>query len=138
MDTRVALARVITRLDHARLSRRIASGSVPPLVAEDLDELLASSDVVDSPSVPPDVVTMYSQVLLEGGDGGTPQKVCLCYPEDADPPGGFISVLSPLGMALLGLSVGQVARWQSPSGPQRKAVVAAILFQPEASGDYTT
>ena len=137
MKTSVAFARTLTRLDHVRLSRRIASGQVSPEAAERLEELLATSDVVDSQRVPPDVVTLYSQVLLETGDG-VPQKIAVCYPEHADPQEGFVSVFSPVGMALLGLSVGQVARWEVPSGSEGRAVVAAVLFQPEATGDYTT
>ena len=58
-------------------------------------------------------------------------------PQDAEPHLGFISVLSPVGASLLGLRVGSVARWQAPHGEECAAVVAAILFQPEASGDYT-
>jgi len=138
MNAHVAVARTLTRLDHVRLSRRIASGQLAPDVAERLEDLLACSDVVDSQLVPPDVVTMYSQVLLESGDGSAPLKVAVCYPEHADPLEGFVSVFSPVGMALLGLAVGQVARWELPSGMERKAVIASILFQPEATGDYTT
>jgi len=62
----------------------------------------------------------------------------LCYPKDADAGLGFISVLSPVGSALLGRRVGDAARWQLPQGGARSARVAAILFQPEASGDYTS
>ena len=51
---------------------------------------------------------------------------------------GFISVLSPLGASLLGLRVGDVAQWRTPRGEERMARVVEVLFQPEASGDYTT
>jgi len=87
--------------------------------------------------VPPDVVTMYSQVLLLDRASGERNKVTLCYPADAEPAEGFVSVLSPLGWSLLGLRAGQVARWSTPSGGERAAEVLAILFQPEASGDYS-
>ena len=59
-------------------------------------------------------------------------------PADAEPLAGFVSVLSPIGSALLGLRVGSVARWASPTGDEMAAEILAILFQPEASGDYTT
>ena len=49
-----------------------------------------------------------------------------------------ISVLSPVGAALLGLRVGDTARWTGPGGQRGSARVSALLFQPEASGDYTT
>ncbi|EWS58029.1 Regulator of nucleoside diphosphate kinase [Methylibium sp. T29-B] len=47
-----------------------------------------------------------------------------------------MSVLSPVGCSLLGLTVGAVARWSTPAGEARAAEVVALLFQPEASGDY--
>jgi regulator of nucleoside diphosphate kinase len=63
-------------------------------------------------------------------------KLTLCYPTDADPAAGFVSVLSPVGVSLLGQTVGNVARWCTPAGQERAAEVLAVLFQPEASGDY--
>ncbi|MBW7926327.1 MAG: GreA/GreB family elongation factor [Burkholderiaceae bacterium] len=69
---------------------------------------------------------------------GARHTLVVCYPADAEPAKGYISVLSPVGLALLGLPVGAVARWQAPSGDEKAAKVAAILFQPEASGDYVT
>jgi regulator of nucleoside diphosphate kinase len=63
--------------------------------------------------------------------------VTVCYPFDAEPERGFVSVLSPIGAALVGMRVGEVCRW-CVNGQERSAQVAAILFQPEASGDYTT
>ena len=61
----------------------------------------------------------------------------LVYPPDADAAQGMISVLSPIGTSLLGLSVGDVARWQGLDGKPGALEVRAIEFQPEASGDYT-
>lgn len=61
----------------------------------------------------------------------------LCYPADAEPAVGFVSVLSPVGSALVGLQVGSVARWSLPAGDDKAAEILAILFQPESSGDYS-
>jgi regulator of nucleoside diphosphate kinase len=88
--------------------------------------------------VPATVVTMYTQLLAQDVTGGEPYKVTLCYPDDAAPSEGFISVLSPLGGSLLGLRVGDVAQWHTPRGEERMVRVVEVLFQPEASGDYTT
>jgi regulator of nucleoside diphosphate kinase len=77
-------------------------------------------------------------VLLQGDTGTAPYKVTWCYPDDAEPSQGFISVLSPLGASLLGLQAGDVAQWRTPFGEQRTARIVEVLFQPEASGDYTT
>lgn len=127
--------RTLTQIDYVRLTR-LAS-----LAARDASEavqsLLENSDLVESTAIPASVVTMYSQVLLEGEPGTGPYKVTLCYPDDAQPSQGFISVLSPLGASLLGLRVGDSARWFTPGGAERVARIAEILFQPEASGDYT-
>lgn len=125
--------RTLTELDHARLDRLRRQGA-----ALRVDDLLDLASVVPSREVPPDVVTMYSQVSVLESDSPEPRRLTLCYPDDAEPAAGFISVLSPVGLALLGLRVGGVARWHAPDGRARQATVDALLFQPEASGDYTT
>ena len=125
--------RTLTQLDAVRLHKLVDRAP-----SETLDELLAWADTVDSRQVPADVVTMYSQIdVLEAG-AGRPRRLTLCYPDDAEPSAGFISVLSPVGAALLGLRVGDTARWTGPGGQRSSARVLALLFQPEASGDYTT
>lgn len=134
--------RTLTQIDHVRLTRlmtraKAASGRAPGF--DMLEELLGLNDPVASPAVPPNVVTMYSQVLLARPRESAPYyKVTLCYPQDAEPSQGVVSVLSPIGTSLLGLRVGDTAQWTSPHGEPKSAMVMAILFQPEASGDYTT
>lgn len=138
MEIAIPVERTLTRIDHARLSHLVAR---EPLLAgaasEVLRDLLDSSDLVPAPSVSPTVVTMYTQVLLHDPDNDTPQyKLTLCYPEHAEPAQGFISVLSPVGTSLLGLRVGDTARWRTPAGQWGRARIVAVLFQPEATGDY--
>ena len=133
----LARERVLTELDHVRLatlSLRNSRGRLP----EGLDAVLDDARVVPSQKVASDVVTMYSQVLLHFVNDGVKRKLTLCYPQDAEPQFGFVSVLSPIGLSLLGQQVGATVRWVSPDGSERMAEVDAILFQPEASGDYTT
>ncbi|MGH2396654.1 MAG: GreA/GreB family elongation factor [Polaromonas sp.] len=125
--------RTLTELDFARLTKRL-HGRIP----SELADLLAATEVVGSRLVPADVVTMYSQVELIALDTRRRQTLTICYPEDAEPAAGFISVLSPVGTSLLGLKAGSTARWCTPSGEEGSAELAAILFQPEASGDYTS
>ena len=131
--------RILTELDHVRLVALCGRGpkdrSSP---GSGIDAVLDDARVVPSRNVDPDVVTMYSQVLLRVADDGTPRKLTLCYPEHAEPQQGFVSVLSPIGLGLLGQQVGSTVYWASPDGTRRMAEVDAILFQPEASGDYTT
>ncbi len=127
--------RVLTELDHVRLAMLANRGLAD---SPGIDAVLDDALVVPSRKVAPDIVTMYSQVLLRMVEDGTLRKLTLCYPQDAEPQFGFVSVLSPIGLGLLGQQVGATVGWESPDGTERMAEVDAILFQPEASGDYTT
>lgn len=134
-------SRTLTELDHVRIFNLLhhrtsraaprVDGAVPAI-----DEVIEAADLVSSYDVAPNVVTMYSQVLIADGQTAEQRKLTLCYPHDAEPAVGFVSVLSPVGTGLLGLSVGQVARWTTPQGNQASAEILALLFQPEDSGDY--
>ncbi|MDO9436396.1 GreA/GreB family elongation factor [Hydrogenophaga sp.] len=125
--------RVLTELDFARL-KNLPTGQMPADVFDTLEAL----EQVPSQAIAADIVTMYSQVIVQDVQTGKQQKLTLCYPADAEPHLGFISVLSPVGASLLGQRVGAIARWQTPNGDQCAAEVLELLFQPEASGDYTT
>jgi regulator of nucleoside diphosphate kinase len=135
----LTLERTLTELDHVRLLnllRREAPAGGSPAPLRTLENVLDACALVPSREVAPDVVTMYSQVLLQDTRNGQRSTLTLCYPADAEPALGFVSVLSPVGSALLGLQVGTVARWSTPSGEEKTAEILAILFQPESSGDY--
>ncbi len=132
--TSFRLERTLTELDHVRITRLLQRQQADLAC---IDDLLDQADVVPSRAVDPDVVTMYSQVQLRDMAAGTRSTFTLCYPADAEPAAGLVSVLSPMGRALLGLRVGDRAQWATPDGALRAAEVCALLFQPEASGDYT-
>ena len=135
----LARERVLTELDHVRLATLSSRGLRARLPnSPGIDALLDDARVVPSRRVASDIVTMYSQVLLRFGPDGVKRKLTLCYPHDAEPQFGFVSVLSPIGLSLLGQQVGATVRWESPDGTERTAEVDTILFQPEASGDYMT
>ncbi len=130
--------RILTELDHARITRLTRGLGEPLRSADDPLELALHDATLVSPrSVEGDIVTMYSQVLLRDLATSQLYKLTLCYPSDAEPESGFVSVLSPVGASLLGLRVGSEATWTTPHGEQRAARVEALLFQPEASGDYS-
>lgn len=136
----LALERTLTELDHVRLlnlARRDRHSDGSPVPRQTIEHVLDACVTVPSREIPPDVVTMYSQVLLHDLASGQRSKLTLCYPADAEPAAGFVSVMSPVGASLLGQTVGSVARWSTPAGGERVAEIVAILFQPEASGDYT-
>ena len=135
----LASERTLTEIDHVRLltfTRRGRRGHGSPTADLTLEHVLEACVTVPSPQVSPDVVTMRSQVAMRDVVTGVHSTLTLCYPSDADPASGFVSVLAPMGASLLGLRVGDVARWSTPAGQDRAAEVRAILFQPEASGDY--
>ena len=125
--------RLLTEIDFARLSN-LRGAQLPPELLDTLESL----DLVPSREIPPDIITMYSQVIVEDLESKKRQKLTLCYPADAEPHQGFISVLSPVGASLLGQREGAIARWRTPNGEACAARILTLLFQPVASGDYTT
>ncbi|MEO5696117.1 MAG: GreA/GreB family elongation factor [Burkholderiaceae bacterium] len=138
MNTEVTPERMLTELDYARITRlvRVARDTSRGGVDSAIDDALDKADLVAPRGVAPHVVTMNSHVLLKDLETGEEHRWILCYPSRADWQSGLISVLSPAGAGLLGRSVGSVARWTVPTGAKRSAEVLAILFQPEASGNY--
>ena len=126
-------ARLLSELDHVRIRKLLPQHGVPGPLAE----LLNGAELVPPREVPAHVATMHSQLRLADLTTGAPRELTLCYPADADPALGRVSVLSPAGTSLLGLSVGEEARWQTPDGRQHAVRLLEILFQPEASGHYT-
>ena len=134
----VALERTLSELDHLRLVNLLLRGrhGDAPAAAAPLEHVLDHCDIVAPREVPPDLVTMQSRLLLRDLDTGSRHELTLCYPADANPGTGSVSVLSPMGSSLLGLRAGGVARWTTPTGTHKQAEIVAILFQPEDSGDY--
>jgi regulator of nucleoside diphosphate kinase len=124
--------RTLTDLDFARLTK-LSSEQLPSAFSEMLDgvELTSPRDI------PADVVTMYSRIEVVDVHTARRQVLTVCYPRDAEPAAGFISVLSPVGSSLLGLRVRDIAKWLTPNGEQCAAEIVAIHYQPEESGDYT-
>lgn len=131
--------RVLTNVDHQRLfalvERHDATPSTAPYTTATIDALmdvLDFADLVPPQAVPGHVVTMRSRVILMGQAQGSTRRLTLSYPHD-DVSGG-LSVLTPLGTALLGARVGEQVNWTGLDGAPHHAVVAAIQFQPEAAG----
>lgn len=97
----------------------------------DLQRELERAIVVSSEAMPPDVVTMNSTVVYTGETAGVRRMVRIVYPRATDAAHGLISVLSPIGTALLGLSVGQSIEWDFPGGSRRTLRVDKLVYQPE-------
>ena len=131
----MSLPRVIlSRFDRDRLERLLEKvGRRPDLDA--LREEIERAEIVEPESVPRDVVTMNSVVRFVDEDAGRESEIKLVFPGHADVEAKRISVLAPIGSALLGLSVGDSIDWPLPQGRTRRLRVVAITYQPEAAGD---
>lgn len=135
----VSRAIYITQADLARLEKLIntdkefSSGRKDYL--EKLELELARAHVVPPTEVPADVITMNSRVLLRDLDYGDEMTYTLVYPADADLAQNKISVLAPVGTAILGYRSGDSVEWEVPNGRVRLRV-EKILYQPEAAGDF--
>ena len=134
MATSLQPARVLTELDHVRISKLLKHPGMA--FAAELESVLDNAELVSSYDVQASMVTMNSRVLIADDFLGEERTLTLCYPPDADPKTGFVSVLSPVGTALLGLAEGQMAHWSAPNGEQASARILKVVFQPEESGDY--
>lgn len=125
---------IITDADLQRLLPVLDLYDTP--AAEALETELHRAVIVPQDRVPADVVTMNSEVVYEDIHTGQRRTIRVVYPKDAEAGTGRVSVLAPIGSALLGLRVGQEIEWQVPTGTKRIRVLE-IRYQPEASGDYS-
>ena len=102
---------------------------------ERLDEELGRAHVVSTTDMPPEVVTMNTRLRLRDLDSGKDMVFTLVFPSDADVEQGKVSVLAPLGTAVLGFRRGDAFEWRMP-GRVRRLQVEEVLYQPEAAGDH--
>ena len=128
----------ITELDKERLQKIINEAKEYNLAdrncLRNLEKELDRAQIVASQKVPHDVITMNSKVTLKDLDTGEEIIYTLVYPTDADLMEDKISVLAPVGTAMLGFREGEVITWEVPVGMVRFKV-EKILYQPEAAGD---
>jgi len=125
---------VLSRFDQERLERLLSKvGQRPDLDA--LRDEIERAEVVEPEKVPRTLVTMNSRVRFVDEGSGVESEVTLVFPGQADIESNRISVLAPVGSALLGLSVGDSIDWPLPTGRSRRLRVIAITYQPEAAGD---
>lgn len=129
---------IVTEEDKTRL-QKIVSDIVQHSIngkehVRHLEAELENAKVVAPGRVPPDVVTMNSKVLLSIGDSEE-DSYTLVYPKEADFSDNKISVLAPIGTAILGYKEGDMVKWAVPDGVEEIRVIK-ILYQPESSGDF--
>jgi regulator of nucleoside diphosphate kinase len=128
----------ITRPDRDRLvdvTRAKANALRWASFIDDLKREIDRARVVEPARVSPDVVTMHSKVRLVDRTSRRQEVYTLVYPEEANPGAGKLSVLSPLGTALLGTRAGNVINVPGAEGP-RAITVESVLYQPEAAAAF--
>ena len=130
---------LITDLDRRRLGtlidQAIQLDALQRRYLADLEQELDRAMTVDATEVPPDVITMNSTVELSDVDSGDTNTYTLVYPDHADIQKNRISILAPVGTAILGYRVGDIVRWPVPDGLVRVRI-NNLLYQPERVGDF--
>lgn len=126
---------IITKPDLQRLERLLDSLDDYGPAAEALEQELSRAQVVERSELPAGVVSMNSRVHCREESGGKDYRLTLVFPQDAGKD-GTVSVLAPVGTALLGMTVGQHIDWPTPSGKVLKLTLLEVEYQPEAAGDF--
>jgi regulator of nucleoside diphosphate kinase len=127
---------VMNAVDHVDLSSAI--GAMDRLSERGRTEMIAlrgeleRAEIVAPHEVPPGVITMNSRAELLDLDTNEHMEFTLVFPDEADIEEGKISVLAPLGTAMLGYGVGDEFEWTVPYGSRRLKVIK-VHFQPETS-----
>ena len=101
----------------------------------DLEEELARANVVEPKLMPATIVTMNSTVRFIIESTKDEFELTLVYPKDIDSSGKKISILAPVGSALLGLGQGDEIEWPKPGGGLFKVKISEVIYQPERAGE---
>jgi regulator of nucleoside diphosphate kinase len=132
---------IITELDAARireLGARLPDKGLSLTALNDLiDMVTAEAEIVPGARIDPDIVTVNSKVTFRDELTGALHTVTLVYPHEFSISERRISVLSPVGRALLGRRVGDSAAVDMPDASERRIRIAELHYQPEASGELT-
>lgn len=128
---------LLSSIDVERLEQLINSlppDSLPGIRA--LEEELDRGELIDARDVPPSLVTMNSTVRFRVESSNKEFCLTLVYPKDAKPDGSTVSILAPVGSALIGLSEGDEIDWPTPSGKAQHVRIEKVVYQPESAGEY--
>ncbi len=127
---------IVSSLDMERLEHLL--DSLPSAQASTRDTLLdelARAELVEPADMPADVVTMNSRVRFVLDDAAQEFDMSLAYPKDVNGEADKLSILTPVGNALLGLKVGDSIDWERPDGGRFEVTVREIVYQPERAGE---
>lgn len=126
----------VSTLDLERIERCLNTEAARRMPGVDaLQSELDRATVVDPHEMPANIVTMNSTVRFADDSSGKQYELTLVYPDGAGQP-GTVSILAPIGSALLGLAVGQSIAWQVPGGRTTTLRVLELVRQPEAMGEF--
>ncbi|GGG01526.1 nucleoside diphosphate kinase regulator [Pontibacter amylolyticus] len=128
----------LTEQDYKRLIELVQQQRQGPGMQANIAKLgeeLKRAKRVASDEIPAEVVTMNSSVLLRDMKSGNEMEITLVYPKDADVNARKISILAPVGTAIIGCKAGDEVEWPVPSGTINYKI-EKVTFQPEASGNF--
>ncbi|MDE9435647.1 nucleoside diphosphate kinase regulator [Xenorhabdus bovienii] len=128
---------IINELDAERLDSLLEQPAFANTsIAEALNEELDRAEIVPPVEIPPDVVTMNSEIRFIDLGSNEERVRTLVYPASLQDSTKHLSVMAPLGAALLGLRVNDEITWQLPNSEKTRIKVLEIIYQPEAAGEY--
>ncbi|MCC5867360.1 MAG: nucleoside diphosphate kinase regulator [Gammaproteobacteria bacterium] len=127
---------VISSVDAERLEKLLEKLPARAPGKAELEAELSRALIVDSKDVPPGVVTMNSTVKFRVQSSPDEFRMTLVYPKDLDDAGDKISILAPVGSALLGLSQGDQIEWPKPGGGSLQVRIEDVVYQPERAGEH--
>jgi regulator of nucleoside diphosphate kinase len=128
---------ILSTTDAERLERLLDSIDAADFPGRaDLESELSRAVVMDAKDIPPKVVTMRSTVRFHILSSAEERCLTLVYPGDVDESGQTVSILAPVGSALLGLSEGDEIDWPKPGGGTLRVRIDEVTYQPERSGEY--
>jgi regulator of nucleoside diphosphate kinase len=127
---------VVSSLDLERLQTLLDALPATAFPGKaDLQAELDRAEIVEPGEIPPSVVTMNSTVRFAIDPSGEEFCLTLVYPKDVAADGDRISVLAPVGSALLGLAVGDRIEWPRPGGGVMQVRIVEVVYQPERAGE---
>ena len=127
---------VVSSLDMDRLEALL--DALPAVQAQAQQALLAElsrAEVVEPEDMPPDVASMNSRVRFMLDSSSEARDMVLSYPKDMDGSADRLSILTPVGSALLGLKTGKRIAWTRPDGATFEVKLLDVIYQPERAGE---
>lgn len=106
-----------------------------PLLIDRLSTRLGAAKLLSPDEIKKSVITMNSRVRLKDLRSGSEAEITITYPRDANPRERRVSILSEIGLALLGKRENDVVSWRTPKG-EGSFRIERVTYQPEAAGDY--